>query len=58
MLTASSAMVKTMTPEVIHGAFYFPEAKPRENGTFRGSPIAEDKGIIKPTCIKPTCIKH
>ena len=23
-------MVKTMTPEVIPGAFYFPEAKPRE----------------------------
>ena len=38
ILTASSAMVKTMTPEVIPGAFYFPEAKPRENRTLRGSP--------------------
>ena len=28
ILTVSSAMVKTMTPEVIPGAFYFPEAKP------------------------------
>ena len=38
ILTASSAMVKTMTPEVIPGAFYFPEAKPRESRTLRGSP--------------------
>ena len=53
ILTASSAMVKTMTPEVIPGAFYFleaktpevipersifPETKPRENRTLRGSP--------------------
>ena len=38
ILTSSSAMVKTMTPEVIPGAFYFPEAKPRENRTLRGSP--------------------
>ena len=34
LLTASSAMVKTMTPEVIPGAFSFPEAKPRDH---RGS---------------------
>ena len=38
ILTSSSAMVKTMTPEVIPGAFYFPEAKPRGNRTLRGSP--------------------
>ena len=37
ILTSSSAMVKTMTPEVIPGAFYFPEAKPRGNRTLRGS---------------------
>ena len=35
-MTASTAMVKTKTSEVIPGAFYFPEAQPRENGT--GSP--------------------
>ena len=38
ILNASSAMVKTMTPKVIPGAFYFPDAKPRENITLRGSP--------------------
>ena len=41
ILTASRAtcMVKTTIPEVIPvGAFYFPEAHPRENGTVRGSP--------------------
>ena len=30
ILTASSAMVKTKTLDVIPGAFYYPEAKPRE----------------------------
>ena len=37
ILTASSAMVKTMTPEVIPGAFYSP-AEPRGNRMLRGSP--------------------
>ena len=34
----SSAMVKTTTPEVVPGAFYLPEAQPRENGMVLGSP--------------------
>ena len=39
ILTAfTRAMVKTTTPSVIPGAFYFPPASPRENRMLRGSP--------------------
>ena len=38
ILTALSAMVNPTTPEKIPGAFYFPDAQPRENGSVRGSP--------------------
>ena len=42
ILTASSAMVKTMTPEVIPGAFNFPEAQPK--GKWNGPGITE--GVV------------